>query len=359
MEGDKNDIQYFHKNYLDHVYAVSDDNGNIIEQYRYSAFGEVEIYNSVGVLIPITLIDNDIMWNVKRYDGGSGLYMYLYRHYDPSHGRWPSRDPIEERGGVNLYAFVWNQTLAKNDYLGFSGGDYEFYPNVTGNRHEYDANGVKSSFVIKNCKEKDEAKIREAAMNVHYAAVQGSQLAKLSAIKELANKWFRHGSGRELSDRQIKKLSKQFNRLAQAFDRKATKQEIRISCNYCCPWDVHGYTKRPRKEGRLFSRKTIIEEIVVCPNHSKKILDVTEWAEVIYEKTDYEHIIMHELSHAYLGTVDTAYYFDGGWRTPGLRTRGAGDLVNGDFDVHIQNADTYGMFGSEATDILTVPDSWE
>ena len=29
LEGDKNDIQYFHKNYLDHVYAVSDDNGNL------------------------------------------------------------------------------------------------------------------------------------------------------------------------------------------------------------------------------------------------------------------------------------------------------------------------------------------
>ena len=118
LEGDKNDIQYFHKNYLDHVYAVSDDNGNIIEQYRYSAFGEVEIYNSLGLLIPVTLIDNDIMWNVKRYDGGSGLYMYLYRHYDPSHGRWPSRDPIGEDGGVNLYGVVRNRVLNQSELLG-------------------------------------------------------------------------------------------------------------------------------------------------------------------------------------------------------------------------------------------------
>ena len=33
---------------------------------------------------------------------------YLYRYYDPLTGRWPSRDPIEERGGVNLYGFVGN-----------------------------------------------------------------------------------------------------------------------------------------------------------------------------------------------------------------------------------------------------------
>ena len=29
VEGDKNEIEYYHKNYLDHVYAVSDDNGNL------------------------------------------------------------------------------------------------------------------------------------------------------------------------------------------------------------------------------------------------------------------------------------------------------------------------------------------
>ena len=106
LEGDKNDIQYFHKNYLDHVYAVSDDNGSIIEHYRYSAFGEVEFFDATGSNIAASAIDNDILWNVKRFDADSGLYMYLYRHYDPAHGRWPSRDPIEEEGGLNLYGFL-------------------------------------------------------------------------------------------------------------------------------------------------------------------------------------------------------------------------------------------------------------
>jgi hypothetical protein len=39
---------------------------------------------------------------------------YLYRYYDPLTGRWPSRDPIEEVGGVNLYGFVGN---APTDYI--------------------------------------------------------------------------------------------------------------------------------------------------------------------------------------------------------------------------------------------------
>ena len=118
LEGDKNDIQYFHKNYLDHVYAVSDDNGNIIEHYRYSAFGEVEFFDATGSNIAASAIDNDILWNVKRFDADSGLYMYLYRHYDPAHGRWPSRDPIGENGGVNLYAALNNNALYFFDLLG-------------------------------------------------------------------------------------------------------------------------------------------------------------------------------------------------------------------------------------------------
>jgi RHS repeat-associated protein len=36
---------------------------------------------------------------------------YGYRYYDPLTGRWPSRDPIGEEGGVNLYGFVGNDAL--------------------------------------------------------------------------------------------------------------------------------------------------------------------------------------------------------------------------------------------------------
>ena len=33
---------------------------------------------------------------------------------------WPSRDPIEERGGMNLYGMVANDTVNLTDYLGFA-----------------------------------------------------------------------------------------------------------------------------------------------------------------------------------------------------------------------------------------------
>jgi RHS repeat-associated protein len=45
---------------------------------------------------------------------------YGYRYYDPTTGRWPSRDPIGERGGLNLYGFAGNSGLNEWDYLGLS-----------------------------------------------------------------------------------------------------------------------------------------------------------------------------------------------------------------------------------------------
>ena len=46
--------------------------------------------------------------------------MYLARPYDPNMGRWLSRDPIGEEGGVNLYGFVENKSINEVDFLGES-----------------------------------------------------------------------------------------------------------------------------------------------------------------------------------------------------------------------------------------------
>ncbi len=43
---------------------------------------------------------------------------YGYRYYDPLTGRWPSRDPIGERGGLNLYGFVGNEPIDRVDFDG-------------------------------------------------------------------------------------------------------------------------------------------------------------------------------------------------------------------------------------------------
>jgi len=55
-----------------------------------------------------------------QYHAASGLNLTLYRAYDAALGRWLSRDPIFENGGVNLYGYVGNDPGNGVDPLGQS-----------------------------------------------------------------------------------------------------------------------------------------------------------------------------------------------------------------------------------------------
>lgn len=52
------------------------------------------------------------------HDPELDLVYYNYRHYSPSDGRFLSRDPIEEQGGLNLYAHCENNPISYTDELG-------------------------------------------------------------------------------------------------------------------------------------------------------------------------------------------------------------------------------------------------
>ena len=61
--------------------------------------------------------------STKYTDEETGLLYYGYRYYHPETGRWASRDPIEEDGGMNLYEFVQNSLIQNCDFLGLWGSD--------------------------------------------------------------------------------------------------------------------------------------------------------------------------------------------------------------------------------------------
>ena len=54
----------------------------------------------------------------KYFEEEIQLVNYGLRRYSASLGRWVSRDPIEENGGMNLYSFVDNQPLNRFDSIG-------------------------------------------------------------------------------------------------------------------------------------------------------------------------------------------------------------------------------------------------
>lgn len=50
----------------------------------------------------------------------AALSSFADAYYAPDQGRWLNRDPLEENGGVNLYAYVENDSVNKLDKLGLS-----------------------------------------------------------------------------------------------------------------------------------------------------------------------------------------------------------------------------------------------
>ncbi len=91
-----------------------DDMGAVVAPHEYSPFGRV-IASSGSP-------DNfAFRFSTKYQDDETDLLYYGFRYYDPETGRWASRDPIEERGGLNLYGFVGNDGVNQWDYLGQNG----------------------------------------------------------------------------------------------------------------------------------------------------------------------------------------------------------------------------------------------
>ena len=104
-------------------YPAYDGNGNVSEylsstgsvaaHFEYDPFGNTTVdTDTVGKF--------DIRFSSKKQDSETGLYYYGYRYYDPVTGRWPSRDPIGEEGGMNLYGMVGNDAVNLWDYLGLA-----------------------------------------------------------------------------------------------------------------------------------------------------------------------------------------------------------------------------------------------
>jgi RHS repeat-associated protein len=113
-------------NWTSHADYFADGNGNIttmidgglnvVASYRYDPFGN--LISSSGPLASA----NVYRFSSKEFHAASSMYYYGFRFYDPNLQRWINRDPIEEEGGINQYAFVVNSPTFKIDYFGLCGG---------------------------------------------------------------------------------------------------------------------------------------------------------------------------------------------------------------------------------------------
>ena len=90
---------------------ISASDGTIASHYDYSPFGETLVASGPQAA------SFTHRFSTKPWCPVTGFCEYQMRKYNPNLGRWMSRDPIEERGGLALNAFLPNP-ICDYDYLG-------------------------------------------------------------------------------------------------------------------------------------------------------------------------------------------------------------------------------------------------
>jgi RHS repeat-associated protein len=100
--------------HLGSIRETTDTAGNLIQRVSYDFWGNPSFASG--------LVTSPFAFTGHFRHAGSGLHLAPYRAYAATTGRWISRDPIEESGGINLYSYGANSPATFSDPLGLSPG---------------------------------------------------------------------------------------------------------------------------------------------------------------------------------------------------------------------------------------------
>lgn len=104
------DELYYSTDHLGSIRELTDDAGAVQARYEYDPYGRTSRITGSN--------DADFLYTSHYYHSRSSLYLVPYRTYSATLGRWTSRDPIEEKGGLILYGYVLNNPVLYFDPLG-------------------------------------------------------------------------------------------------------------------------------------------------------------------------------------------------------------------------------------------------
>jgi RHS repeat-associated protein len=118
---------YYGQDHEGSVTHLINASGNVIESYRYDAYGAPAMYNGAGTQIASTAYNNRFLFTgreyaatyQKNYVPTFNFYEYRARAYQPSLGRFMSEDhKLANTGDYNLFRYCHNDPIDNVDPMG-------------------------------------------------------------------------------------------------------------------------------------------------------------------------------------------------------------------------------------------------
>ena len=105
-------LYYFHNDHLGTPQVMTDEGQNIVWKASYTPFGQANLL--------INAVENNLRFPGQYFDIETGTHYNYHRDYDPELGRYLQSDPIGLAGGINTYAYVYQNPLRYTDPYGES-----------------------------------------------------------------------------------------------------------------------------------------------------------------------------------------------------------------------------------------------
>ena len=106
------------------LYCLTDANKHISQIINDDKrLQSINFYSLFGIHTG-NLVSSQFCFSSEIIDAQTSMTYFIFRYYASNIGRWINRDPIQEDGGIHIYAFCQNNPNMFTEHLGKSFWDY-------------------------------------------------------------------------------------------------------------------------------------------------------------------------------------------------------------------------------------------
>ncbi len=218
---------YYQQDHEGSVTHLLNTSGNVIESYKYDAFGAPAIYDGNGTQLSSSAYSNRFLFTGREYTNLFGFYEYRARAYHPGLGRFMSEDPkLFDAGDYNFFRYCHNDPIDFTDPMGLDEAAPTHSPRETSQERADITNAERISLSQKSMES-------SIGGEVAYQNLQSANMARAGSSEK----------GRSLTGRET-------NEARGVFHQKIKYDPVRVVAGKYVPWQPNNIAITP--DNRIF-----------------------------------------------------------------------------------------------------------